>query len=365
MRLFLRKVSHEETFRKIFLNLSHNQRLILFKAPFFIMKRDFRDYFFSELEKKSDPLKTKAQVLIDDLQLSRSVAYKKINGIVPISMAETLTLAKKYGISIDAAMAGQDDQVLSRYPVLVGEEMSPWKFVDQLLRVLAQLSASPNFHIRYTTCEITLFNYLYYPELTALKFYFYSNSVWNLLGDERPGQEWIDTLLADSAFQAKRMQLFDILANTPSDEYYQVNMLDTTVRQIQFLRDTKQVSEAFAKTVFNQLIDMTVMLTRWANDGRKQTSSGEAGATFELHNNELVHTNIKFLTSNAAGRMLFSTFDSPNFMICTDDRVLNHIELWFDRLKSKSIKISKEGEKHRQVFFQEIRRRLSEAEKGY
>jgi hypothetical protein len=75
-----------------------------------------------------------------------------------------------------------------------------------------------------------------------------------------------------------------------------------------------------------------------------------------------VFTNIKFLTSNAAGRMLFSTFDSPNFMVCTDERVLDHIETWFDRLKSKSIKISREGEKHRQVFFSEIQRRITEME---
>lgn len=326
------------------------------------MTKDFRDYFFSELEKKSDHFKSKAQVLVDDLLISRSVAYKKINGDVPMSLAEVLTLAKKYGISLDAAMASQGVQVIQHFPALGGEVMSPWRFVDQLLGALDQLSASPDFRIRYTTCEITLFNYLYYPELTALKFYFYSNSVWNLLGDERPGQEWIDNLLADEGFQAKRMQLFDILANTPSDEYYQVNMLDTTVRQIQFLRDTKQVTEAFASSVFHQLIDMTQMLTRWANDGRKQTSTGQAGANFELHNNELVFTNIKILTSNAAGRTLFSTFDSPNFMICTDERVLDHIELWFDRLKSKSIKISKEGEKHRQVFFQEIRQRIMAAE---
>ena len=327
------------------------------------MLKDFRDYLFSELEKKNQPAKNKAQILMDDLGLSRSVAYKKVNGSVPISLEETLFLASKYKISLDTALAGQDERVISHYPALVGEEMSPWRFVDQLLAALDRLSASPNFHIRYTTCEITLFNYLYYPELSALKFYFYSNSVWNILGDERPGQEWIDALLADKAFQAKRMQLFDILANTPSDEYYQVNMLDTTVRQIQFLRETHQVSEEFASTVCQQLIDMTVMLTRWASEGRKYASDGQPAANFELHNNELVFTNIKILTSNAAGRMLFSTFDSPNFMICTDERVLDHVELWFDRLKSKSIKISEDGEKQRQIFFHEIRRKIFEAER--
>ena len=71
------------------------------------------------------------------------------------------------------------------------------------------------------------------------------------MGDERPGQVWIDELLADEAFQAKRQRIFDLLANTPTEEYYQLNMLDTTLRQIQFLRETRQVTEAFADTVYH------------------------------------------------------------------------------------------------------------------
>lgn len=327
------------------------------------MSREFRTYFFSELEKKKQPLKSKAQTLVDDLKISQSAAYKKVNGETPMSLKEILTLANKYGISLDAGLAGQGDRVMLHYPALVGEEMSPMKFVDQLLGVLAQLRSRPDFIIRYTTCEITLFNYLYYPELAALKFYFYSNSVWNLLGHERPGQAWIEELLADEAFQAKRRQLFDILANTPSDESYHPNMLDVTLRQVQFLRETNQVTQAFASTVFQQLTDMTGMLSRWAGEGRKQLSDGQPGASFELHHNDILFTNITFLTSNAAGRTLFSTFDSPNFMVFTDERVLDHIEDWLDRLKNKSIKISKEGEKHRQAFFGDLQRRILEAER--
>ena len=326
------------------------------------MLKEFRDYFFSELEKKNHCPKNKAQILMDDLHLSRSIAYKKITGAVPISLEEVLILAKKYDISIDAALSGQGDRVMLRYPLLDIEDMSPWKFMDQLLEMLTMLTASPGLHIRYTTCEIPLFNFLYYPELTALNLYFYSISVWGFMGDERPGQVWIDELLADEAFQAKRQRIFDLLANTPTEEYYQLNMLDTTLRQIQFLRETKQVTETFACTVFQQLLDMTGMLSRAASDGRKQLSNGQASARFDLHHNDVVFTNIKFLATSTTGRTLFTTFDSPNFIICADLRVMDHIETWFDHLKSKSIKISKEGEKHRQMFFSEIQRRISDAE---
>ena len=215
------------------------------------MLKEFRDYFFSELEKKNQSPKNKAQILMDDLHLSRSIAYKKITGAVPISLEEVLILAKKYDISIDAALSGQGDRVMLRYPSLDIEEMSPWKFMDQLLEML---------------------------------------------------------------------------------------------------------------TMLQQLIDMTGMLSRAASDGSKQLSDGQASARFDLHHNDVVFTNIKFLATSTTGRTLFTTFDSPNFIICADLRVMDHIETWFDHLKSKSIKISKEGEKHRQMFFNEIQRRISDAE---
>jgi len=323
----------------------------------------FRDHLFSALEKQSHPSKTTAQILIDELGVSRGTAYKKISGEVKLTLDEALTLANKFGISLDAAMPRRGDQVLFRYPSLNGEEMSPGRFVDQLIGTIDMLTASPGLKIRYTTCEIPLFNYLYYPELTALKLYFYSNSVWNLLGNERPGMEWIDALLTSSDFKAKCLRFFDTLAATPTEEYYQLNILDTTLRQVQFLRETEQIDASFAALVFRQLADMTTMLSSWAENGRKQLSNGEPGASYELHFNELVFTNIFFMTENDAGRILFNNFDSPNFTVCLDERVLDRIETWFDRIKGKSNPISKQNERQRQVFFHEIQRRIIEAER--
>ena len=327
------------------------------------MTKEFRSYLFSQLEKKSQSPKNTAQILADELGISLSSAYKKINGDAKITLEEAFTLANKFGISLDLALSQQGDQVLFRYPSLDGEVMSPWRFLDQLIGMLTMLLASPGLKIRHTTCEIPLFHYMYYPELTAVKFYFYSNSVWNLLGNERPGQIWIDELLSNPAFQEKCWRIFDMVAVTPTEEYYQVNMFDTTLRQIHFLRETGQVSESFAATLFKQLLEMATMISCWASEGKKQCSNGQPGASYDLHVNELVYTNIMFLIENQSGRSLFSTLDSPNFTVCQDERVLERMETWFNRLKNKSAQISGQNEKHRQVFLQEVQRRVYECQK--
>lgn len=326
------------------------------------MNKEFRNYFFSELEKKSLAPKSTAQILAEELNISLSAAYKKTSGTVKLTLEETFALANKFGISLDLAVSQAGERVSFRYPSLTGGEMSPWRFLDQLIEALTQLSRSPGLKIRHTTCEIPVFHYMYFPELTAVKLYFYSNSVWNLLGNERPGQVWIDELLVNPAFHEKCMRIFDIAAGTPTDEYYQVNMFDTTLRQIHFLRETGQVSESFAAIVYKQLLDMTNTMSSWASEGQKQFSTGLPGASYDIHINELVFTNIMFLTENKAGRTLFNTLDSPNFMICQDEQVLDRIETWFNRLKNKSTQISAQNEKQRQLFFLEIQQRVLKSE---
>jgi|GEM_PF-1551749 len=326
------------------------------------MTQEFRRYFFSQLEKKSQSPKNMAQILADELGISLSSAYKKINGDAKITLEEAFTLANKYHLSLDLVQSQQGDGVMFHYPSLDGEVMSPWRFLDQLIGMLTMLRASPGINIRHTTCELPLFHYIFFPGLTAVKFYFYSNSVWNLMGNERPGQVWIDELLANPAFQEKCWQVFDMAAASPTEEYYQVTMYDTTLRQIHFLRETGQISESFAATAFKQLLEMTNMISNWANEGKKRLSNGQPGASYDLHVNELVYTNIMFLIENQSGRTLFSTLDSPNFTICRDARVLDRMESWFNRLKNKSSQISGQNEKQRQVFLQDVQLRVYECQ---
>lgn len=322
------------------------------------MLNDFKNHFFAELERKSPVPKTAAQILMDELGISKGAAYKKINGTIQLSLEETVLLSTKFGISLDQILANQSDFVIFKYPALQGREMSPWLFVDQLLAVLSAHSAQGGLRIRYSTCEIPLFNYLYYPELTAIKLYFYSNVVWDLLGEQRPGQAWIDQLLADQSFQEKRTRIFDLLAGTPTEEYYQANILDTTLRQIRFLQQTKQVSDTFVNTTLEQLSDMAQTIAKWAGDGQKRLSDGSPGASFELHLNEVIFTNIIFVLETDQGNCLYTTYDSPNFMMSEDVRLVNRTDAWIFRMKDKSVQISKQNEERRRVFFQSLQKSI-------
>lgn len=322
------------------------------------MLENFKKQFFTALEQKSAVPKTAAQILMDELEISRGTAYKKISGDIQLSLEEAVTLSGKYGISLDSLLAQERNTILFQYPALQGVEMSPWLFVEQLLAVLSVQAPVAGFKIRHSTCEIPLFNYIYYPELTALKLYFYSNVVWDLLGEQRPGQAWIDQLLADQDFQEKRTRIFDMLASTPTEEYYQLNILDTTFRQINFLKQTNQVSDKFVATIKEQLYEMVLTISQWAADGQKQRHDGSAGAGFELHLNNMIFTNIIFMLESQKGKSLYTTFDSPNFMMSDDLRLINRTAAWMDRMKAKSVQISRQNEERRRVFVQMLHNKI-------
>lgn len=49
--------------------------------------------------------------------------------------------------------------------------------------------------------------------------------------------------------------------------------------------------------------------------------------------------------------MALVTFDNPNFMYTTDPEFTEYAAGWFTKLRKRALPISKEGEKHRDRFF--------------
>jgi len=325
------------------------------------MFQDFSAFVISQCEKK----KPRGPRLVDELitlwGASRSHTYKKINGQVPVTLEEAFIAAKKYGFSLDEFVSGQSDQVLFRYPTLGQLAKTAQRFLSELRHSMAVMCATPGTRIRYATNEIPVFYYLLYPELTAFKMYLWSRSVWNSVADPAaPGMDWIGDLLADQEFQVLSTSTFDTFASIPTDEYYPLNMLDNTLNQIRFMVDIGQINSDFTHVLSAQLLALTEWMGRAAAQGKKLDSAGNAGATLELHFNEMLYSNNIILLSNPEQGLLFSTLDNPNFIVTNDGRLLGRIEEWLDQMRTKSIKISGDGERERERYFQSLRSRIGQ-----
>jgi len=218
------------------------------------------------------------------------------------------------------------------------------------------MKALPSAHIRYATNEIPVFYYMLYPELTAFKMYLWSQSVWESIDKRQSGPDWITDLLQDQNFQTKRQLAFECFSNIPSEEYYPLNMLDNTLSQIRYMRETGSITSDFAHVISDQLLE----LTQWMKEAAEHGKKGVNGQSLSLHYNEIIYTNNLILLTNEVQAMVFSTLDNPNYLIGTDPRLVQYIMEWFAKMKNKSMKISTDGERYRKSYFGELTRRIQE-----
>jgi hypothetical protein len=329
------------------------------------MVAPFLHNFFAQISKKTSTPHRIAEKLSIIWGISRGTAYKKMRGETGLSAEELFLAAEHFGISLDECYVGLSDRVVARYPGLVGERPTPKGFVAALLHAMHQMEASgrEGLHVRYSTNEIPVFYYLPYPALTACKMYIWNQTAWDGSAlTKGSAMEWMGPLLADVNFRANCLSAFDTYAGIPSEEFYPINMLDNTLNQLRFLRETRSIDKGFFDTVADELLQMVKALSEAAAAGRKVLQGGIPGASLTVYHNEMMYSNNLILLGNAQANLVFTTLDNPNYLVFQNDRVVGRIADWFERMQQKSVRISTDAERQRRRFFSALERRIEAGE---
>lgn len=330
------------------------------------MSTDFFKFFILEIRQKIPKHNATADILADLLGLTKGSIYKKINGEVNFSIAETLQLAAHFNISIDAFLHQQSNKVIFDYPVLNEESNEPFRFLMGIYHDLEKLKKATHFRILYATNEIPVFYYLFFPELTAFKSWVWHRTTWKTASSEfvfsENGQAWIQHLIENQKFQLLRKSLMHSVLTTPSLEFYPVHLLDNTISQIKLMYDLGEITPDFVHTLREQIDQICHWWYRASLHGRKpleQENNGSAsGAPIQIYFNEIMYTNNVILAEADGVKQLYITIDNPNFIASTDERMTRHMTGWFEKLKNKSVSLNDGGDKQRKYFFNELQKRL-------
>ena len=314
------------------------------------------DNFLARIEKKcQEEGLSLARVMADLLSVSQSVAYKKIKKEVGISATELLALAQHFDVPI-IPKPGED--VAFAIPHLEQQINNPQQFLEGLVLQISSLAVEElNPKIFYATSEMPIWYYMKFRELTVLKMYIASITVWNIpeSGEEEVS---IESILKDSAMNELRVKIFNAFCALNTVEYYPINMLDNTLNQIGFLLTTGKIDREFAIHVFDQVEELVDWMLSSAETGHKQNTSGDAVGDYTLYFNEMVYTNNIVLVENDKESVVFTTLDNPNYLMTHSRRVVAYFQKWFANMNHRSIIISKEAERERIVYFNTLKDRI-------
>lgn len=303
---------------------------------------------FKQYMKRSDAINQIAETL----EVSKDSVYRRIRGKTFLMPNEIMRLALKFKVSIDSLIYQNHDVVLFQYRPMTKPIKSFDEYLKSIFYDIERLHRTPNHRLFYASSDIPIFLFLSVPELTSIKMYIWGRMIWNLdYFKERPFD--FDVLPPSSQILAREVSKHYL--QIPSTDIWSINILDNTLNQIDYLINIggfKDLKDAI--TICDKLLELVMTMKYMAETGKKGSNKANIDAStidFELYHNEIAHTNNTVMASSDEGKVVFTSYDNPNFLRSTDQQFGKNTERWFKKVVAQSSSISVNTERKRQWFF--------------
>ncbi|MBL7825995.1 MAG: hypothetical protein JNJ57_05150 [Saprospiraceae bacterium] len=293
------------------------------------------------------------------LNLAKDPVYRRIRCDTFLPPDELSLLARHYGISLDALIMRNSDQISCNFNAFSKRITGFSDYLESFIEDFEKIHRLPNAHLYYASAELPMFTYHLFPELISFKLYIWGRTTWNL--EFLKNRQFSLDLVTPPIIRLSQDCLNHYL-RLNSTELWTVQIMDNILAQIEYhvmLGGFRDPNEAII--LIDRLIDWVNHMKNFALTGKKfnvgeksEYGSGE----INLFYNEMVYTNITALITSDVGRMVYTGFCTPNFLRTTDNKLCDYAEEWFSSIIAKSSRISGESEKLREWYFKEINQKI-------
>ena len=317
---------------------------------------------FHHIKRLLPPHLSLVDEIADLLKISNDSAYRRIRGEKPIALEELQKLATHFKISLDHLLNLQSDSFIFTGKLANATDHIFEKWMENTLQQMQFMSGFQHKHMYYLAKDIPLMQQFLVPELTSFKSFFWRKSI--LHYEEMKGQKFSLKNIDPLHLELGR-KIVDAYNKIPSTDLWNVESINSTIRQIEFYRD----AAAFATTEDIELLYQAVFklidhIEKQAELGLKFTVDGKPlsnAAGYNLFNNELILADNTVMAELDNMRVSFLNHSVINFVHTRDERFCAHMSDAIQNLIRKSTQLSRVGEKERTRFFNRIREKLKQA----
>jgi hypothetical protein len=307
-------------------------------------------------------------LLVDEvaelLNISPDSAYRRIRGEKPLTIDEIQILALHYSISLDSFMNIETENIEFLGRVIDKENYRLDSYLKAMVKQLEMIEEAQHKQLYFWNKDIPIFYHFLFPELACFKCYFWSRYNLNYTQFNR-GQFLISDFI--DVFNNLGSRIFELYVNIPSTEIWNVDCINTTIRQIDFYRETKVFqSKEDVITIYECLEKLIDHLEQQVEMGYKFPYKKPAQNTHARYNvfmNEFVLGDNTVAVEMDEKKLVFLNHSVINYIMTTNKKFVNYVFDTIHLLLKKSTLISDAGEKDRQLFFQSMRQRIFEKKK--
>ncbi len=304
------------------------------------------------------------QELMEILSIAKDGIHNRKNGKILLKAAEIKSLAQHYNISIDELLIKVSNKTFFSHNL---HQKTITSFRDYLLSVnhhVTYFSKLPKNKIYYASRDIPIFFYMMFPNLLSFKLYIYGLTTWYF--DYLQDQKFNFDIVKHEEHQiAKKVCTLSCSFN--SYHIWTHSIIEQTLNQIEYIAfDGKFEKKEIAITLCNEVLSVIQHCEAMAEAGRKFLPNGnftDSYGEFHLFHNELASFNNSILAISNQQKLVFNTFDNPNFLFSNDKKLGDSTENWFKKLVKQSESLSVQSELHRKKYFNQLYKKIDRFQK--
>jgi hypothetical protein len=163
--------------------------------------------------------------------------------------------------------------------------------------------------------------------------------------------------------QIKRLVI--LYSSIATEEIWNINMLDTTLNQIQFCRDAKRFKNAsdadFLMDILRGLLDKLKVLVSSSKKIHPYSTDDASLAFSHVWYNEIFHNNMFIIANLPQTHILYSAFDVPNFIKSIEPAMTHYGTEFFNRTKNLSTQLDNTSNARQATkFFDRLKHRIEQ-----
>ena len=316
--------------------------------------------FFQQLKNQLPAHKALVDEVADLLGISNDSAYRRIRGDKPIDLDELQKLSTHFQVSLDQLLNLPSDALLfTGKPVPhLTSTLEGW-----LTNLSAQLQLMASFserHVNFLVKDIPPFYHFQLPELAEFKFFFWQKSI--LHYDPLKGARFRFGNADYQEAHAISQQIVALYQLLPTTEIWNVESLNSTLRQIDFYRDAGFFETPdVAHTLYQKVGELIDGIECQAELGLKcvvHQPPVPNAASYRLFVNEFILGDNTFLAELGGMRLTYLNHSVLHFVGTRDETFNDFMFANLQNLLKKSTLISGVSEKERNRFFNSLRQSI-------
>ena len=315
--------------------------------------------FFQHLKAQLPPHIAIVDEIADLLGISNDSAYRRIRGEKPIDLEETYKLCSHFKVSMDQLLHLQSDAFIFNGNLATSSDSFYEVWINKVLQDLILMNSFEQKHLYYLTKDIPFIAFFQIPELASFKTFFWMKSILHYEGFR---EKKFALKNSNNEFEEINKKIVRLYNQIPATEIWNTESVNTTIRQIEFYRDSDIFeSKEDAITLYDKLEELVKHFEKQAEQGKKFTIGQTAkptDASFQMFNNEVVIGDNTCMADLGKIKITYLNHSVMNFIATSDTRFNNYIYESIMNLIHKSTQISVVGEKDRSRFFKKLREEI-------